>query len=115
MLLRGGVPLLALSFSVLIFSTSLEGFCIAMAMLGLGMGMCGPGINAATSLAVGAREQGAAAGLATAIPALGFIIGPVAGSGLYQINPSYPYVFTTLLLLPTCVWVYRLRLRMHGE
>jgi MFS family permease len=114
-LLRSGMPLLLLAFTLLIFAASLPLFCVAMGLMGLGMGLCGPGFTAATSLAVSAREQGAAAGIATAIPALGFIIGPVAGSGLYQLHPHWPYILTTMIMLPASVLVFRVRQHLHTE
>lgn len=114
-LLRAGLPLLLASFLLLIFAGSLPLFAISMALMGLGMGLCGPGFAAAISLAVSAREQGAAAGIATAVPALGFILGPLAGTALYQLDPHYPYVLTVLITLPACVMAFRIRQHMHVE
>jgi MFS family permease len=115
MLLRSGMPVLLCAFVLLIWAASLPAFCIAMALLGFGLGLSGPGFTSAISLAVSPREQGAAAGIATAIPALGFIIGPLLGTGLYQVNPHYPYVLTTLIMLPACVLVFRVRQHLHVE
>lgn len=114
-LLRSGMPLLLIAFVLLIFASTLPWFAGSMAFMGLGMGLCGPGFTAAVSLAVSAREQGAAAGIATAVPALGFILGPLAGTSLYQLNPHYPYVLTVLILLPACVMAFRIRQHMHLE
>jgi MFS family permease len=114
-LLRIGLPLLLCAFAVLIWAASLPAFALSMGLMGMGLGLCGPGFTSATSLAVSAREQGAAAGIATAIPALGFIIGPIAGAGLYQLNPHYPYVLTTLIMLPACLLVFRVRQHLHSE
>jgi len=114
-LLRCGLPLLLVAFATLIWADTLPAFCITMALLGLGLGLCGPGFTAATSLAVSAREQGAAAGLASSIPALGFILGPLAGTALYQVDPHYPYLLTTLMLLPACFAVFGLKQHMHSE
>ncbi|MBK6287119.1 MAG: MFS transporter [Pseudomonadales bacterium] len=114
-LLRIGLPLLLCAFAGLIWSATLPAFFIAMAMMGLGMGLCGPGFSAATSLAVSAREQGAAAGIVTAIPALGFILGPIAGTALYQLDPHYPYVLTTLIMIPTSVLVFRVHQHLHTD
>jgi len=115
LLLRIGMPLLACAFALLIWAASLPTFGMAMVLMGLGLGLCGPGFNAAVSLAVSAREQGAAAGIASAIPSLGFILGPVAGTWLYQVNPHYPYVLITLILLPACVGAFRIRQHVHIE
>jgi MFS family permease len=114
-LLRSGMPLLLTSFVLLIFANSLPLFALSMGFMGLGMGLCGPGFTAAVSLAVSAREQGAAAGIATAVPALGFILGPLAGTSLYQLNPHYPYVLTVLIMVPACVMAFRIRQHMHVE
>lgn len=70
------------------------GFC------GLGIGLAFPACLAMASLAVGPDEQGALAGLTSAVPALGSIIGPVLGTGLYQLHPQLPYLANALLLLP---------------
>jgi MFS family permease len=114
-LLRSGLPLLLAAFALLIWAASLPAFAVAMGLMGLGMGLCGPGFTSATSLAVSASEQGAAAGISTAIPALGFILGPLAGTWLYQVNPHYPYLLTTLILLPACVMSFRIRQYLHAE
>lgn len=115
MLLRIGTPLLLLAFTVLVFSASFTAFAAALAVMGLGLGLCGPGFTAATSLAVSAREQGAAAGITTAVPALGFIVGPIAGTWLYEINPHYPYILTTLIMVPCSVLAFRLRQTLHAD
>jgi MFS family permease len=115
MLLRIGMPLVLIAFTALIWCASMPAFCIAMSVLGFGMGMCGPGFTAASSLAVSAREQGSVAGMTSAVPALGWIVGPVGGTGLYGIDPVYPYVLAALILAPACVAVFRVRQHMHVE
>lgn len=114
-LLRCGMPLLVLAFAVLVLAETLPAFTAAMTLVGLGMGLCGPGFTAATSIAVSAGEQGAAAGISTAIPALGFILGPLIGTWLYQQDPHYPYVLTTLLMVPASVLAFRVRQHTHTE
>jgi MFS family permease len=71
---------------------------------GLGIGLAFPACLAMASLAVGPDEQGALAGLTSAVPALGSIIGPVLGTGLYQLHPQLPYLANALLLLPA-LWL----------
>ena len=110
-LLRIGIPLMATCMLTLTVADSMPAFCLAMGLLGLGLGASGPGFTASTSLAVGAHEQGAIAGLSMAMPAVGFIAGPLIGSGLYQIMPTSPYLFTSALLLGASV--YALRSRLH--
>lgn len=76
------------------------GLFLGVGLCGLGMGLAYPACLALASLAVSAEEQGALAGLTSAVPALGSIIGPVLGTGLYQVNPHLPYFANVLLLLP---------------
>ncbi len=115
LLLRIGLPLLMLAFALLTPADTVAAFSLTMALMGFALGLCGPGFNAAVSLAVSASEQGAAAGIATAIPALGFILGPVAGTWLYQYDPHYPYLMTTLMLLPASIGALRMRTHVHTE
>ncbi|GIS97301.1 MAG: hypothetical protein CM1200mP24_05850 [Gammaproteobacteria bacterium] len=53
-----------------------------MVVLGLGMGLSGPGLMAGASLAVTAEEQGAVAGIAGAWGPLGFFFRNVNWRGL---------------------------------
>ncbi|MDQ8038263.1 MAG: MFS transporter [Pedobacter sp.] len=74
---------------------------------GLGVGLCYPGCVSAASLAVGTEEQGSLAGLTTALPALGSIVGPVLGTGLYEIAPRLAYAGNLLLLIPIFIYAWR--------
>ena len=66
---------------------------LSMLILGLGMGLAGPGFMAGASLAVSSQEQGAVAGVAGSCPPLGFTIGPLLGTYLYSIDGVLPYWF----------------------
>jgi MFS family permease len=68
-------------------------YLLSMCILGMGMGLAGPGFMAGASLAVSSEEQGAVAGIAGACPALGFTIGPLLGTYLYSIDGALPYWF----------------------
>lgn len=74
---------------------------------GLGVGLCYPGCVGAASMAVGNHEQGSLAGLTTALPALGSIVGPVLGTGLYELEPHWAYTGNLVLLVP--LFFYALR------
>ena len=104
-LLRIAMPLLILAFSIMALAESRTLLLGAMTLLGLGMGLAGPGFMAGASLAVGAEEQGAVAGVAGSCGPLGFTIGPILGTVLYSIQPEYPYIFTLLVYLPLLVFV----------
>ena len=93
-LLRLAMPLLVLAFVLMATTTSQTSLTLAMGVLGLGMGLAGPGFMAGASLAVPAEEQGAVAGVAGSCGPLGFTIGPLAGGALYQIAPQLPYALT---------------------
>jgi MFS family permease len=89
-LLRAGFALTALALLVLLAARSLAGLYGAYALIGLGFSALGPGLNAAASLGVSDREQGAVAGLLAAAPVLGMIAGPLLASFLYGANPAWP-------------------------
>lgn len=80
---------------------------VGVSCCGLGVGLCYPGCVAAASLQVGTEEQGSLAGLTSALPALGSIIGPVLGTGLYEIAPRLAYAGNLVLLIPIFVYAWR--------
>jgi MFS family permease len=106
-LLRLAMPLLIVAFMIMATAETRNLMLLAMALLGLGMGLAGPGFMAGASLAVGPEEQGAVAGVASSCGPLGFTIGPLVGTALYSINPVYPYVFTLMVYIPLLVFVLR--------
>jgi MFS family permease len=67
---------------------------LGMAFLGAGLGLCMPAISAGASLAVRPEEQGAAAGLVSACPALGFVAGPICAGALYQVHGPLAPMFS---------------------
>lgn len=108
-LLRCALPLLILAFVLLTLAESRLPLFLGMGLMGLGMGMAAPGFMAGASLAVSQEEQGAVAGVTAACPPLGFTIGPLLGTGLYQLDPHLPYLLTTALYIPLAVFTWRLR------
>lgn len=89
----------------LVLPASFETLVAGMAFAGLGIGMVRPGNLAATSLAVGQEQQGAAAGLLAGTAAAGWILAPFFGAGLYQLEPLGPYVLSGALMAGVCVFV----------
>ncbi|MEP1594672.1 MAG: MFS transporter, partial [Halieaceae bacterium] len=88
--------LLSLLFGASIIA-SFETFtvlAIGMAFLGTGLGLTMPAISAGASLAVNPAEQGGAAGLVVACPAIGFVVGPTTAGALYQINATLAPLFS---------------------
>lgn len=67
---------------------------VGMACIGTGLGMGAPSASAGASLSVTPEEQGAAAGLITACPGLGFVAGPICAGFLYQVYPPLAPLFS---------------------
>ena len=80
----------------------------AVLLVGLGLGFGMPAIMSLASLRVPTQEQGRVAGLASACPALGFIVGPLVGTGLYTLDHRWPYLLVIALLVPMSVLAWRL-------
>jgi sugar phosphate permease len=97
-LLGGGLPCALAGFAGLVFAHERIALTAALALQGFGQGLAMPGVTAAVSLGVSDDEQGAVAGLNSSAQALGRLMGPVVGTGLYQLKPEYPYGFSALLL-----------------
>lgn len=97
-LLQSGIPMMALGFALLAGASGLVQLCAGVVLLGLGLGITGPGFSAAVSLSVDSHEQGAIAGFLAACPALGYVIGPYGAGVLYAWHPRSPFVVVALLL-----------------
>ena len=77
-----------------------------MAVLGAGLGFGLPGIMAAPTLLATREEQGAVAGLVGTSNALTFMLGPLLGTGLYEVAPAAPYLLGTVLLAGLAVFTF---------
>ncbi|MBU2648952.1 MFS transporter [bacterium] len=108
-LIGAGMPIILISFLGLIFSENLFHLIAAMAVMGLGTGMAGPGFFAGASLTVPAEEQGSLAGLMSSCPPLGFIVGPMIGTGLYSFGPVYPYIFVSVIFVPLVLFTWNIK------
>lgn len=92
-LLRISMPIMMLAFAIMAVSQTEEMYILSMCILGVGMGLAGPGFMAGASVAVSSEEQGAVAGIAGACGPLGFTVGPLLGTYLYSIDGALPYWF----------------------
>jgi MFS family permease len=79
-----------------IFETYLL-LAIGMAFVGIALGLCMPAVTAGASLAVSTDEQGGAAGVIGACPAIGFVSGPIVGGALYQVNGALAPLFGAMV------------------
>jgi MFS family permease len=102
-----GLPLLMVGYAALLFAGSIAALVVFMGILGLGLGIVSPGFTAGASLAVDRSEQGAVSGMVSACPAAGFVLGPIIGTSLYQVNHALPYLCGCALMLPLMVYVWR--------
>ena len=91
---RLGLMSLLMGAGFLSIADSFSGVALAMGFLGAGLGVSMPAIASGASLAVQPEEQGAAAGLVAACPAIGFSAGPVIAGYLYQHNPDLAPIFS---------------------
>jgi DHA1 family tetracycline resistance protein-like MFS transporter len=104
-LIRVGIPVKALGFSLLVFADGFVPLTLALVLVGLGFGLAVPGYTAAPTLLVGDDEQGGVAGLISATNGLAFVLGPLLGTALYGLRPEYPYVFSVVILAMILVFV----------
>ncbi len=93
--IRIGLLSMLLGAAVISVFETFTVLAVGMAFLGTGMALCMPSISAGASLAVAPEEQGAAAGLVSSCPAIGFAIGPICAGGLYQIHGPLAPLFST--------------------
>lgn len=92
--IRLGLLALLVGAAVISVFETFAVLAVGMAFLGTGLALCMPAISAGASLAVSPEEQGAAAGLVTSCPAIGFAIGPICAGALYQINGPLAPLFS---------------------
>lgn len=103
LLLRLGLPIYLIGVVLLIPAHSFTFLVVALALQGIGQGVLGPGLMALLSLSVSEQEQGALAGLNNSAQALGRMLGPLLGTGLYSLSSSATYGLSALILV--LVWL----------
>ena len=114
-LVRMGLLANLISAAIVTAAQDLAGLLVGMAFMGAGLGLLGPAIAAGASLAVSRDEQGGAAGLVTACPAAGFIIGPVLGGALYQASPTYPPLLAGIITASVLSYAMKSRPNLVAE
>jgi MFS family permease len=97
MLLRSAPAVMLLGHALIVVSRDIGPLVFGLVLSGFGAGLAIPGYASGASLAVTRHEQGAAAGLANAAGASGFVIAPLIGFALYAQTPQAPFVLTTAL------------------
>ena len=89
---------------------SLGYFYLSFAGIGIAFSMVTPGLNSAATLSVETHEQGEVAGLLAAAPVVGMIFGPAIGALLYTIDPSYPFLFGSLVAITLGIYFQFLKI-----
>ena len=98
-LVRIGAVVSALGFGSVMGVDSVTQLGLAFFVSAAGMGAIFPAFAAMGANAVQAHEQGAAAGSVNTAQGFGVVLGPLAGTLLYEWGPGVPYGLAALLLL----------------
>jgi MFS family permease len=103
---RTGLACMAIGALLIAGFTGFTMLAGGMALLGTGLGLSMPAITAGASMAVSAEEQGGAAGVISACPAIGFVSGPVIGGLVYPLAHFGPAIFSALVFGGTISLLY---------
>lgn len=98
-LARWGAAMAVAGLAALSLADSYHGIIVAFALACAGFGFTRPGFAAGASLAVSRAEQGAVAGLVTAVNGGAFIVAPAIGIALYALDPHAPFILSTLVMV----------------
>ncbi|MBM7783874.1 MFS transporter [Tenggerimyces flavus] len=105
-LLRVGVPIALVGFVVIAVGGQLWSITVGMALLAAGVGLAIPGYTTAATLVARPHEQGAVSGLVSANIGLTFMVGPVVGTGLYEVAPIAPLLVGAVLCVLAATYLY---------
>jgi len=99
-----------------IAAESLNLLLVAQFMQGVGFGLARPGFAGGASLSVRPEEQGGLAGLTVAVSGAGFVISPLAGVTLYEMQGMHAPLWLAVGILSsmTLFAVFSRRLRSSG-
>ncbi|MBN9427795.1 MAG: MFS transporter [Burkholderiales bacterium] len=106
-LIRIGGVVSALGFGSVLFATTQLALWVGYFVAAAGMGWVFPAVTALAANSVNANEQGATAGTVGAAHGLGMIVGPLAGTLVYDVDPGVPYVLIAVLLVLAALWPAR--------
>jgi MFS family permease len=94
-----GMPIALLGYALLIFAHRFGMLTLALGAQAFGQSLAVPGVTAGMSLRVGEDDQGVVAGLNSSALGFGRMLGPLAGTGLYEFRAEYPYMLSCALLV----------------
>lgn len=90
------------------FAPGLGVILLFSATYSAGIAVANPSVNAACSTLVSAQRQGELFGLLQGARAIGYILGPILGGALFDLEPASPYVLAGLIGLAAAVLAGRL-------
>ncbi|HKO51643.1 MAG TPA: MFS transporter [Polyangiaceae bacterium] len=94
-----GMPVALLGYVSLAFAHQFGVLTLALAAQAFGQSLAVPGVTAAMSLGVSEDDQGVVAGLNSSALGFGRMLGPLAGTGLYEFRAEYPYILSAALIV----------------
>ena len=106
-MIRVGTSVSAVGFAAGALVTTAPTLCACFFVAALGMGFVFPAFSALAANAMQASEQGATAGSVSAAQGMGAVIGPLAGTLVYALDPRLPFLAVAALLLLVGLWPAR--------
>ncbi|UTL83398.1 MFS transporter [Pseudomonas putida] len=103
-MIRIGASVSALGFAAGSLATSAPWLWGCYFVAAAGMGFVFPAFSALAANAMHASEQGATAGSIGAAQGMGAVIGPLAGTLIYALDPRLPFLVVAVLLLLVGLW-----------
>jgi MFS transporter, DHA1 family, tetracycline resistance protein len=103
-MIRVGASVSALGFAAGALATAAPWLWSCYFVAAAGMGFVFPAFSALAANAMQASEQGATAGSIGAAQGMGAVIGPLAGTLVYALDPRLPFVAVAVLLLLVGLW-----------
>jgi len=101
----GAVSFLLAGFALLIADAGAALLFVAIALIGLGLGIAMPGYTAGLTLLMRREEQGGLAGLIGATNGLTFVIAPTLGTALYGVWPPLPIMLGAMVMAAVAAFV----------
>ena len=94
-----GLPVALCGYFILIFAHRFGVLTFALGAQAFGQSLAVPGVTAGMSLGVSEDDQGVVAGLNSSALGFGRMLGPLAGTGLYEFRAEYPYILSCALIV----------------
>ena len=100
-----GTFLIIFSFLTLAYFQKIAIYYLSLLINGLGGGMIRPAISSSLSLSQAPENQGSAAGYLGSVYPIGHILTPFVAMPIYATNPSFLYLFNSLLSIFIIIFI----------